>query len=239
MSDSLQPHGLRHHRLPCPSPSPGACSNSCAASQWCHPTILSSVTPFYSYPQFSPASGSFPTSRIFTSVGQSIEASLSASVSPVNIQDWLSLGLTALTFLQSKRLASVFSTTTIQKYQFFSAQSSLWSNSHSYMTTGKTIALTIQVPLLDSNNFQCVISTLINLPRSPFDTLYWFWCLYSWPFRAFCGPVLLYLENRSPSSTPCWYLKSWLLSTALHWVWNFSNKCSAGRTEAVFAFELS
>ena len=178
-------------------------------------------------------------SRIFTSDGQSIEALLSASVSPVNIQDWLSLGLTALTFLQSKRLASVFSTTTIQKYQFFSAQSSLWSNSHSYMTTGKTIALTIQVPLLDSNNFQCVISTLINLPRSPFDTLYWFWCLYSWPFRAFCGPVLLYLENRSPSSTPCWYLKSWLLSTALHWVWNFSNKCSAGRTEAVFAFELS
>ena len=186
-------------------------------SQWYYLTILSSVTtPFHSFPQSFPASGSFPMSRIFASDGQSIEASLSASVCPVNIQDWLSLGLTGLTFLQSKRLSSVFSTTTILKYQFFSGQSSLWSNAHSYMTTGKTIALTIQVPLLESNNFQYVISTLINLPRSPFGSLYWFWCLYSWPFSVFCGPVLLYLENRFPSSTPCWYLKSWLLPTALH-----------------------
>ena len=142
MSDSLQPHGLQHARLPCPSPTPGACSNSCPLTQWCHPNILSSVVPFSSYLQSFPARGSFLISQLFTSGGQSIGPSASASVLPISIQDWFPLGLTGLISLQSKGLSRVFSTTTVQKHQFFDTQSSLQSNSHPYMTTGKTIALT-------------------------------------------------------------------------------------------------
>ena len=92
MSDSLQPHGLQHARPPCPSPTPEACSNSCPSSWWCHPTISSSVVPFSSSPQSFPASGSFPMSQFSTSGGQSIGASASASVLPMNIQDWFLLG---------------------------------------------------------------------------------------------------------------------------------------------------
>ena len=87
-------HGLQQTRLPCPSPTPGACSNSCPSSRWCHPTISSSVVPFSSRLQSSPASGSFPKSQFFASGGQSIEASASASVLPMNIQDWFPLGCT-------------------------------------------------------------------------------------------------------------------------------------------------
>ena len=141
MSDSLQLHGLRNDRLPCPSPSPRVCSNSCPLSQWCHPTISSSVTSFSSCLQSFPASGSFPMSQFFASGGQSIGVSASVSVLPMNIQDWLPSGLTGL-ILQSKGLSRVFSNTTLQKHQFFRAQLSLWSNSHLNMTTGKTIALT-------------------------------------------------------------------------------------------------
>ena len=113
------------HRLPCPSPSPGACSNSCPLNQWCHPTISSSVTPFSSYLQSFPASGSFLMSQLFASGGQSIGASdsASASVLPMNIQEWFSLELTGL-ILQSKGLLSIFSNTTVQKHQCFSAQPS-------------------------------------------------------------------------------------------------------------------
>ena len=124
------PNGLQHSRLPCPSQSPRACSNSCALSQWCHPTISSSVIPISSCLQSFLASGSFPMNQLFTSDGQSIGASALASVLPVNIQGWLSLGLTGLIPLQSKRLSRVFSNTTVQKHQFFGAQPSLWSNSH-------------------------------------------------------------------------------------------------------------
>ena len=124
------PHGLKHIRLPCPSPSPGACSNSCPLSQWCHPTISSSVIPFPSCLQSFPASGSFPISWLFASGGQSIGASPLASVLPINIQDWFPLGLTSLISLQSKGLSRVISSTTIWKHQFFSSQPSLWSNSH-------------------------------------------------------------------------------------------------------------
>ena len=88
MSDSLKPHGLQHARLPCPPPSPGVCSNSCPLSQWCHPTILSSVIPFSSWLQSFPASESFQMSRLFASGGQSIGASASVSVLPMNIQGW-------------------------------------------------------------------------------------------------------------------------------------------------------
>ena len=130
MSDSLWPHGLQHNRPPCPSPTPGACSNSCPLRQWCHPTISSSVVPFSSCLQSFPASRSFPKSWFFSSGDQSIEVSASASVLPANIQDWFPLGWTGWISLQSKGLSRVFSNTTVWKHQFFSAHLSLWSNSH-------------------------------------------------------------------------------------------------------------
>ena len=110
--------------------SPQVCSNLCPLSQWCHPTIWSSVTPFSSCPQSLSASGSFPMSGLFAPGGQNIGASASASVLPMNIQDWFPSGLTGLTSLQSKGLSRVFSNTTVQKHQFFGTQPSLWSNSH-------------------------------------------------------------------------------------------------------------
>ena len=100
--------GLQHMKPPCPSPTPGACSDSCPSSQWCHPTISSSVIPF-SCLQSSPASGSFTMSQPFPSGGQSIGASTTASVLPMNIQDWFPLGLTGLIFLQSKGVSRVLS----------------------------------------------------------------------------------------------------------------------------------
>jgi len=124
-SDSLQPHALQLARLPCPSPTPGAYSNSGPLSRWCHPTISSSVIPFSPCLQSFPASGPFPMSQLFTSGGQSIAASVSASVLPMNVQDWFPLGLTGLISLQSKGLSVVFSNTTVQKLQFFGAQLSL------------------------------------------------------------------------------------------------------------------
>ena len=130
VSNSLWPHGLQHARPPCPSSTPRACSNLSPFSQWCHPTISSSVIPFSSCIQSFPASGSFTMSQFFTSGGQSIGVSTLASVFPMNIQDWFSLGLTGLISLQSKGLSKVFSNTTVQKHQFFSAQPSLWFNSH-------------------------------------------------------------------------------------------------------------
>ena len=129
MSDSLWPHGLQHARLPCPLPNPGVYSNSCPLSWWCHPAISSSVVPFSSHLQSFSASGSFQMSQFFASGGQSNEVSASASVLPVNIQDWFPLGWTRWIFLQSKGLSRVFSSTTILKHQFFSAQPSLWFHS--------------------------------------------------------------------------------------------------------------
>ena len=130
LSDSLWPHGLQHARLPCLSPTPGACSNWCPSSQWWHPTISSSVVPFSSCLQSFPASESFPMSQFFTSSGQSIRASASASVLPMNIQDWFPLGLTGWISLQSKGLSRVFFNTTVQRHQFFGTQLSLYSKSH-------------------------------------------------------------------------------------------------------------
>ena len=112
-------------RPPCPSPTPGVYSKSCPFSQWCHPTISSSVIPFSSHLQSFPASGSFPKSRFFPSGGQSTGVSASASVLPMNVQDWFPLGGTDWSSLLSKRLSIVFSNTTVQKHQFFSAQLSL------------------------------------------------------------------------------------------------------------------
>ena len=125
MSDSLWPHGLQHARPPCPSPTPRACSNPCPLSQWCHPTISSSVIPFSSCPQSFPASGSSQMSQLFVSDGQSIGVSASASVLPMNTQDWSPLGWTGWISLQSKGLSRVISNTTVQKHQFFGTQLSL------------------------------------------------------------------------------------------------------------------
>ena len=143
MFDSLRPHGLQHARPPCPSPTPGVYSYSCPLSRWCHPTFSSSVVPFSSCPQSFPASGSFQMSQFFTSDGQSIGVSASASVLPMNIQDWFPLGWTGWISLRSKELSRVLSNTTVQKHQFFCAQLFfIVLLSHPYMTTGKTIALT-------------------------------------------------------------------------------------------------
>ena len=138
MSNSLQPHWLQHARLPCPSPSPGVGSNICPLSWWCHPIISSSFIPFSSCLQSFPASGYFPMSQFFASSGQRIGPSASASVLPMNIQDWFPLGLTGLFSLQSKGLSRVFSNTTVQKHQFFNTQPSLWSDCHIHnITAGK------------------------------------------------------------------------------------------------------
>ena len=144
MSNSLQPHGLQHARLPCPSPSPGVYSNSCLLNWWCHPTISSSIVPFFSHLQSFSASGSIPVSQFFTSGGQSIGASASASVLPMNIQGWFPLGSDWLVLLAVqgtlKSLLQHHSSkaSVLRCLAFFIVQLS-----HLYMTTGKTIALTI------------------------------------------------------------------------------------------------
>ena len=121
VSYSLWPHGLPHARPACPTPTPRACSNSCPSSKWCHPSISSSVVPFFSCLRSFPASESFPMSQFFTSGRQSIGAS--ASVLPMNIQGWFPLELAVLMSLHSKGLSRVFSSTTVQNISFFSKES--------------------------------------------------------------------------------------------------------------------
>ena len=130
MSHSLRPHESQQARPPCPSPTPGVYSHSCPSSRWCHPAISSSVIPFSSCPQSLPASGSFPMSQLFAWGGQSNGVSASATVLPMNTQDWSPLGWTGWISLQSKGLSRVFSNSTVQKHQFFGAQLSSQSNSH-------------------------------------------------------------------------------------------------------------
>ena len=147
MSNSLWPHGLPHARLPCPSPSPGVFSNSYSLSWWCHPTISSSVVSFSSCLQSFPGSGSFPVSWLFASGGQSIRAWASASVLPMNIQGWFSLGLTGLISLLSKALSRVFSSTKTSKLSVLQRSACfIFQLSHPYMTTGKTITFTSLSP---------------------------------------------------------------------------------------------
>ena len=142
VSDSLWLHGLQPARFPCPLPTPVACSNSCPSLQWCHPTILSSVVPFSSHLQSFPASGSFPMSQFFASGSQSIGVSASASVLPMNIQDWFPLGLIGWSPWSQGTLKSLLQyhsskTSMLQYSDFFIVQLS-----HPYVTTGKTVALT-------------------------------------------------------------------------------------------------
>ena len=127
---SLRSRGLQHAQLSCPSLSPGACSNSCLLSRWCHPTITSSIVLFSSHLQSFPASGSFPVSQLLASDGQSIGVSALVSVLPMNIQGWFPLGLTGLISALSKGLSRIFSSSKVWKHQFFSTQPSVWSNSH-------------------------------------------------------------------------------------------------------------
>ena len=130
MSSFLQLHELQYARPPCPSPTPWVHPNPCPLCQWCHPIISSSVIPFSSCPQSFPALGSFQMNQLSASDGQSIRVSASASVPPMNTQDWSPLGWTGWISLQSKGLSRLFSNTTVQKHQLFGAQLSLQSNSH-------------------------------------------------------------------------------------------------------------
>ena len=141
MSDSLRPHESQHSKLPCPSPTPGVYSDSCPSSQWCHPAISSSVVPFSSCPQSLPASESLPMSQRFAWGGQSIGASASASVLPMNTQDW-SLGWAGWIFLQSKELKSLLQHHSSKASIFRHSAFFIVQLSHPYVTSGKTIALT-------------------------------------------------------------------------------------------------
>ena len=179
-------HELQHARLLCSSLYPTVCSNSCPRSQWCHSTISSSVIQISSCPQFFWASGSFPMNQLCTSGGQSIGASASASVLPMNIQSWFPLGLTCLISLLSKGLSRVYSSTTARKCQFFGTQPFLWSNPHIHTRLLEKPVLTIQtfvgkvISLLFNKLSRFVIAIL---PRSKClnfvaaVTIHWFWSL--------------------------------------------------------------
>ena len=166
VSDPLPPLELQHARPPCPSSTLGVYLNSCPLSQWCHPTISSSVVPFSSCPQSFLASGSFQVSQLFTSGGQSIGASASKSVFPNNVQDWFPLEWAGLISLLYEGLSGVFFNTKVQKHQFFGAQPLLWSNSHIHTwLLEKNTALTIWT-------FVCKVMSLL------FNTL----SMLSWLF---------------------------------------------------------
>ena len=141
MSDSLGPHEPQHTRPPCPSPSPRVHPNPCLSSQWCHPTISSSVIPF-SCPQSFPASGSFPMSQLFASGGQRIGVSASTSVFPMNTQDWSPLGWTGWISLQSKGLQEVQESSPTPQFKSINSSALSFLYSPTHMTTGKTIAFT-------------------------------------------------------------------------------------------------
>ena len=142
VSDSLWNHELQHARPPCPSQTPGVYPNSCPVSWWCHPAISSSLVPFFSCPQSLPASGSFPMNQLFAWGGQSIGVSASASVLPMNTQDWSPLGWNSWISLQSKGLSSLLQRHSSKASIFHCSAFFTVQLSHSYMTTGKTIALT-------------------------------------------------------------------------------------------------
>ena len=174
MSDSLQPHESQHVRPPCPSPTPRVHPNPCPSSRWCHPAISSSGIPFSSCPQSFPALGSFPMSQLFASGSQSTGVSASASVFPMNTQDWSPSGWTGWISLQSKGPSRVFFNPTVQKHQFFGAQLSSLSNFH--MTTRKTVALTRQTFV---GKVMCLLLNMLSwlvitfLPRSKCLLISW------------------------------------------------------------------
>ena len=188
----------------CPSLSPGVCSNSCPLSQWCHPTISSSVTPFSSCPQSFPASRSFPMSQIFASGGQSIGVSASATVLSISIQRWFPLGLNGLISWQSKGLSRVFSSTTIQKHQFFSTQLSLWSNSHICTWLLEKLQLSLYGPggiILLAKWYLCFLICCLGVHNSViYIDIYMYICLDSHCYL---------LKNQNYIKFTYWFRKDW------------------------------
>ena len=166
VSDSIGPHESQHARPPCPSPTPVVYPNSCPSSWWCHPTISSSVVPFSSFPQSFPASGSFQMSQLFASGGQSVGVSASASVLPMNTQDWSPLGWTGWIFLQSKGLSRVFSNTPVQKHQFFSAQLSFFFLLF-FFKTWNTVLVLPNIKTNPPQVYMCSPSWALLPPPSP------------------------------------------------------------------------
>ena len=150
MSNSLRPHESQHTRPPCPSLTPGVYPNPCPVTWWCHPTISSSVVPFSSCPQSSPASGSFPLSQLFASGGQSIGASASASVFPMNIQGWFPLGWTDLISLLSKGLSRVFSKRAVRSHKY---QSQAFSSLKNFYLINNETEMSVERDLALRNHF--------------------------------------------------------------------------------------
>ena len=162
MSDSLRPHGLQHARPPCPLPTPGVYSNSCPSHRWCHPTISSSVVPFSSHLQSFPASGSFQMSQFFASGGQNI--GVSASVLPMNIQDWFLLGWTGWISLQSKALSRLFSQHHSSKDQFFSgSKTNIHAQVENEIRLEGTGSSCLLIPNVDLALFLAHIHVLLSL----------------------------------------------------------------------------
>ena len=184
------PMDCKHARPPCPSPTPGVL-NSCPLSWWCHPTISSSVIPFSSCLQSFPASGSFPVSQLFTSGGQNIGISASASVLPMNLQDWFPLGWTGWISLQSKGLSRVFSNTTVQKHWFFNDKPSLWSSSQALWSKSQLWLLKTKIRPIFKDSCNVLSSFLLTVS---FDRTNWPSCLQ----KVFNLPCLCYL-NFTPS----------------------------------------
>ena len=162
MSNSLQPHESQHARPPCPSPTPKVYSNSCPLSRWCHPNISSSVVSFSSHLQSFPASGSFLVSQFFASGGQSIGVSALASFLPKKSQDWSPSEWTGWISLQSKGLSRVFSNTTVQRHQFFSAQPSSQSNSHIHTWLVEKTAHMLQL-MITARKFNTLIFLMYTM----------------------------------------------------------------------------
>ena len=211
MSNFLWPHGLQHARLPCLSPTPGACSNSCLWSRWCHLTISFSVAPFSSCCQCFLASGSFPVSWVFASDGQSIGASAPASVLPVNIQDWFPLGLTVLISSAVQGTLKSFLQHHIIKHQFFGAQPSLGSNSHiGTCLLKKTIAL--KKNLKNKGNHK-VKSSLFSVDCGcTFKSCRWIATLIWQPGAVLaCRPAnLLRMVRQKIGKSPCLWWCRWV-----------------------------
>ena len=225
VSDSLQPHESQHTRPPCPSPTPGVHSNSRPSIWWCHPAISSSVVPFSSCPQSLPASESFPMSQLFAWGGLSTGVSALASFLPKKSQGW-SLEWTGWISLQSKGLSRVFSNTTGQKHQFFSAQLSSQSNSHPYMTTGKNIALTRwtfvgKVMSLLFNMLSRLVITF--LPRSKCLLILWMQS----PSAVILEPKIIKsdtVSTVSPSISWSSFSECWALNQLFHSPLSLSSK---------------
>ena len=215
-------HGLQHARPPYPSPTPWACSNSCPSSWWCHPTISSSVVPFSSCPQSSPASGSFPMSQLFASGGQSIGVSASASVLPMTIQDCFPLAWTGFTSLKVQQtLESLLPHRNSKASILWHSAFFMIQISHPYMTIGKTIALTKRtfVGKVISLLFNMLSRLVIDFPRSKCLLISWLQSLSAVilePKKIKSVTVLLFPHL---FAMKCWDQMPWY-SFLECWVWS-------------------